>query len=67
MPLYQPDNVDAPVLSQFSLKGKVAAQFRPDTAAKIAKETGSQVFAYKADVTNKKEITDTINQIAKDF
>ena len=25
MPLYRPDNVDAPVLSQFSLKGKVAA------------------------------------------
>ncbi|KAG9671868.1 oxidoreductase, partial [Aureobasidium melanogenum] len=97
MPLYRPDNVDAPVLSQFSLKGKVAAVTggargiglevvrglaeagasvaliyttsisAPDTAAKIAKETGSQVSAYKADVTNKKDITDTINQIAKDF
>ncbi|KAG9514433.1 oxidoreductase, partial [Aureobasidium melanogenum] len=97
MPLYRPDNVDTPVLSQFSLKEKVAAvtggargiglevvrglaeagasvaliyttsSSAQETAAKVAKETGSQVFAYKADVTDKKEITDTINQIAKDF
>lgn len=73
MPLYRPENVDAPVLSQFSLKGKVAAvtggargiglevvrglaeagasvaliyttsNSAPETAAKIAKETGSRV------------------------
>lgn len=73
MPLHRPDNVDAPVLSQFSLKGKVAAvtggargiglevvrglaeagasvaliyttgSSAPETAAKISKETGSQV------------------------
>lgn len=73
MPLYRPENVDAPVLSQFSLKGKVAAvtggargiglevvrglaeagasvaliyttsSSAPETAAKISKETGSQV------------------------
>jgi len=75
MPLYRPENVDAPVLSQFSLKGKVAAvtggargiglevvrglaeagasvaliyttsNSAPETAAKIAKETGSRVCA----------------------
>lgn len=73
MPLYRPENVDAPVLSQFSLKGKVAAvtggargiglevvrglaeagasvaliyttsSSAPETASKIAKETGSRV------------------------
>ncbi|KAK4547356.1 hypothetical protein LTR36_001012 [Oleoguttula mirabilis] len=38
-----------------------------ETASKIAKETGSTVKAYRSDVREKATITDTINQIAKDF
>jgi len=36
-------------------------------AADIAKRTGTKVSAYKSDVCNKSTITDTLEQIAKDF
>lgn len=39
----------------------------PETANKIAEETGSVVKAYQSDVRDKETITATINQIAKDF
>lgn len=97
MPLSKPANAHSPVLSHFSLKGKVAAvtggargigvevvrafaeagatvgliytssKDAHDTAAKISEETGSVVKAYRSDVRDKATITDTINEIAKEF
>ena len=97
MPLYKPPDVNAHVLSQFSLKGKIAAvtggsrgiglevvrglaeagadvaliytssKQAQETAARIAKETGVRVEAFKSDVANRDQIAATINQIAKDF
>lgn len=97
MPLPQPVDVDAPVLSQFSLKGKIAlvtggsrgiglqvvtglAEAGADvafiyktstdtaaTAARIAEKTGVRVQAYQSDVTDRKAIAQTINQVAEEF
>ncbi|KAK7703313.1 hypothetical protein SLS57_010962 [Botryosphaeria dothidea] len=97
MPLFQPDNLDARVLSQFSLSGKTAlvtggsrgigrqivtglaeagadvafiyrtATDATQTASEVAKATGVRVQAYQSDVTNKDEITRTIEQIAATF
>lgn len=97
MPLYQPPDVHAPVLSQFSLKGKVTAvtggargiglevvrglaeagadvaliysttDDAPESAAKIAAETGVRVQAYRSNVTSRSEIAATLNQVAEDF
>ncbi|KAK7451531.1 L-xylulose reductase [Colletotrichum acutatum] len=97
MPLYQPENLYAPILTQFSLNGKIAvvtggsrgigaevvrglAEAGADvafiyktnteadeTAARIAKETGVRVQAYRSDVTSRDTIAKTINQIASEF
>lgn len=97
MPLARPSNAKSPVLSHFSLDGKVAAvtggargiglevvrglaeagakvaftftssKSAEEVAAKISKETGSEVKAYRADVKNKEEIAETLERIAKDF
>ncbi len=97
MPLAKPADAHSPVLSHFSLKGKVAAvtggargigvevckalaeagasvgliytssKDASETAAKISKETGSDVRAYRSDVRDKATITATINKIAQDF
>lgn len=97
MPLARPSNAKSPVLSHFSLDGKVAAvtggargiglevvrglaeagakvaftftssKNAEEVAAKISKETGSEVKAYRADVKNKEEIAETLERIAKDF
>ncbi|KAK6407788.1 hypothetical protein LTR81_017672 [Elasticomyces elasticus] len=37
------------------------------TASTISKETGVTIKAYKSDVTDKETITNTINQVVKDF
>jgi sorbose reductase len=97
MPLAEPKDAHSPVLSHFSLKGKVAAvtggargiglevckglaeagadvaliytssKDAPDTAKKLASETGSTVKAYQTDVKDKSKITATLNQVAEDF
>lgn len=97
MPLYQPPDVHAPVLSQFSLAGKIVAvtggargiglevvrgmaeagadvallytstKDAPEIAAKVSKETGRRIKAYKSDVANRSEIAATINQVAEEF
>lgn len=97
MPLFQPQDVNTPVLSQFSLKGKIAAvtggargigieivrglaeagadvallytssMDAPQTAAKIAQDTGSRVEAFQADVGNRAVIIETLQNIAKEF
>lgn len=97
MPLYQPENVNTPVLSQFSLKGKIAtvtggargigveivrglaeagadvaliyssSNDAPEIAAKIARDTGVRVEAFKSDVASREAIAATINHIAKSF
>lgn len=97
MPLYQPPDVHAPVLSQFSLKGKIAAVTggargiglevvrglaeagadvaliyttsteAPETAARVASETGARVQACQSDVTSRDQIAATINQITDEF
>lgn len=97
MPLYKPADVNTPVLSQFSLKGKIAAvtggargigvevvrglaeagadvaliytssRDAPDTAAAIAKETGSRVEAFQSDVASRSSIAATIEKITNEF
>lgn len=97
MALAMPKDANSPVLSHFSLNGKIAAvtggsrgiglevckalaeagasvaliytssKNAPETAEKLSKETGSTVKAYQTDVKDKKTITATIQQIAKDF
>ncbi|KAF7561123.1 hypothetical protein G7046_g3008 [Stylonectria norvegica] len=97
MPLYLPENLDVPVLSLFSLAGKIAivtggsrgiglqvvtalAEAGADvafiyysstdaeaTAARIAKNTGRRIQAYKSDVTDAVRIAKTINDIVKSF
>ena len=97
MPLYQPKDVTAPVLSQFSLKGKIAAvtggargigveivrglaeagadvaliytssKDAHETAAAIAKATGSRVQAFQSDVASRPSIKATIDEITRDF
>lgn len=97
MPLFQALDIDAPVLSQFSLKNKIAivtggsrgigieivrglaetgadvafiyktSQNTTETAAKISKETGVRVQAYKSDVADKSTISATIEKIVKEF
>lgn len=97
MPLYQPPDVHAPVLPQFSLAGKIVAvtggargiglevvrgmaeagadvallhtstKDAPEIAAKVSKETGRRIKAYKSDVANRSEIAATINQVAEEF
>ncbi|KAJ5676231.1 hypothetical protein N7462_009128, partial [Penicillium macrosclerotiorum] len=39
----------------------------PESAAKIAKETGRRVLAYQSDVTNRSKIAATLNQVAEKF
>ena len=97
MPLFQASDIDAPVLSQFSLKNKIAivtggsrgigleivrglaeagadvafiyktSQDTTQTAAKISKETGVRVQAYKSDVADRKTISATIDKIVNEF
>lgn len=97
MPLYQSPNMHDNVLSQFSLRGKIAAvtggargigleivrglaeagadvaliytssNDAPESAAKIAKETGQRVKAFQSNVTRRDEIATSINQITEDF
>lgn len=97
MPLYQSPNMHDNVLSQFSLRGKIAAvtggargigleivrglaeagadvaliytssNDAPESAAKIAKETGQRVEAFQSNVTRRDEIAASINQITEDF
>ncbi|KAK4497375.1 hypothetical protein PRZ48_011826 [Zasmidium cellare] len=97
MPLYQPPDVNAPVLSQFSLQGKIAAVTggargigleivrglaeagadvaliyqsstkAPELAEQIAKDTGVRVQAYRADVSKRNDIAETLNTSAADF
>ena len=95
MPIAHPPN--APVLSQFSLKGKVAAVTggargigievvrglaeagadvamlyttstrAPQLSEQIAKETGTRVQAYQADVRNVESMDAAMNQIVSDY
>ena len=97
MPLDQSPNMHDNVLSQFSLRGKIAAvtggargigleivrglaeagadvaliytssNDAPESAAKIAKETGQRVEAFQSNVTRRDEIAASINQITEDF
>ena len=90
MPLYQSPTMHDNVLSQFSLKDKIAAvtggargigleivrglaeagadvaliytssNDAPESAAKIAKETGQRVDAFQSNVTRRDEIAATI-------
>ena len=97
MPLYQPSDVNRPVLTQFGLHGKIAvvtggargigievvrglaeagadvaliyssSKDAPQTAAKIASETGVRVEAFQADVGDRKNIADCLNSITAGF
>ncbi|THV97121.1 hypothetical protein D6D25_09096 [Aureobasidium pullulans] len=97
MPLYKPADVNTPVLSQFSLKGKIAAvtggargigvevvrglaeagadvaliytssRDASETAAAIAKETGSRVEAFQSNVASRSSIAATIRKITDEF
>lgn len=97
MPLYKPEDVNTPVLSQFSLAGKIVAVTggargiglevvrgmaeagadvallytttadAPESAARIAAETGQRVQAFQSDVTNRSEINATLNKVANEF